>query len=145
MVRWLDDEEQQAWRGLLQLTGALQASMNRQLTEEHGISLSDYDVLARLSEVEGVRVRDLQETLSWEQSRLSHQLSRMEKRGLVVRRACAEDRRGSVISLTAAGRRTVERAAPSHVAHVREVFLDRLSRTQIRQLRALTEKALLRP
>lgn len=144
MTGWLSTDEQAAWMGLLRLTSQLQAEMNRQLTDEHGISLTDYEVLARLhtSCDRGLRVRDLMRTLSWEQSRLSHHLNRMQKRGLVEREDCPEDRRGAAFVLTDLGRGTLEAAAPSHVAHVRRMLFDHLSEEQVDQLRSIAAQGL---
>ena len=146
MEKWLNPTEQAAWIGLLQLTSRLRVELNRQLAEEHAISLPDYEVLARLnaSPRGGLRVRDLMETLDWEQSRLSHHLTRMNKRGLVLKKDCDEDRRGSVFVLTNAGRATIEQAAPSHVAQVRRLLFDHLTPEQTDQLAAVTGHALRR-
>jgi DNA-binding MarR family transcriptional regulator len=144
MTRWLTEREQAAWTGLLRLTSGLQAEMNRQLADDHGISLTDYEVLARLQAHggHGLRIRDLMQTLSWEQSRLSHHLSRMQRRGLVTRQECPEDRRGAAFVLTDLGRGTLEAAAPSHVAHVRRMLFDHLSEEQVDQLRRIAAQGL---
>lgn len=143
MTTWLDETEEAAWVGLLRLTAQLQLTMNRQLTESRGISLSDYDVLVRLSaQPDGLRVRELQESLGWEQSRLSHHLTRMEKRDLVQRLDVVTDKRGCLLRLTTVGRAAIEQAAPSHVGFVRAAFLDHLSREQIEQLAAITADGL---
>ena len=138
MSRWLTEEEQRAWRGLLRMNRQLNARMNRQLQDEYGISLADYDVLVVLSEApEGrLRVFEVTDALAWEQSRVSHQLARMQRRGLITREGCASDARGAFAVLTAAGRATIERAAPAHVAQVRQLVFDGLSHDQ---LTALTE------
>src|SRR5215475_9478645 len=57
MTRWLTEEEQRAWRGLLRMTAQLNARANRQLQEEYGISLADYEVLVALSEAPEDRLR----------------------------------------------------------------------------------------
>lgn len=62
-------------------------------------------------------------TLGWEKSRLSHQLTRMVKRGLVERTECADDRRGAYVAVTGAGREAITTAAPRHVDDVRRLFL----------------------
>jgi DNA-binding MarR family transcriptional regulator len=142
MTRWLDAQERRAWVGLLQLTGRLQAELNRQLVAGHGISLADYELLGRLHGRDGLRARDLMETLAWEQSRLSHHLGRLHKRGLVDRRDCEEDRRGAVFVLTDLGRHTIETAAPSHVEQVRRLLLDQLSPEQVQQLGDITDVGL---
>src|ERR1035441_6101939 len=84
MNRWLTEDEQRAWRGLLRMTSQLNARMNRQLQDDYGISLADYDVLVVLSEAPAGRRRvfELADALAWEQSRVSHQLARLQRRGL---------------------------------------------------------------
>ena len=111
MTRWLTEEEQRAWRGLLRMTAQLNARANRLLLQEYGISLADYEVLVALSEApEGqLRVFEVADALAWEQSRVSHQLARMQRRGLITREGCATDARGAFAVLTTAGRATIER------------------------------------
>ena len=129
---WLSDDEQRAWRTYLRMSSLLPAALNRQLQQDCGLTLPEYEVLVQLSESPGHRLRPFQicEALNWEQSRLSHQLTRMERRGLVSRRECAADGRGAVIELTAAGGGLIGAAAPRHVAAVRGLFFDRLSDVQ---------------
>ena len=138
MSRWLTEEEQRAWRGLVRMTSQLNARGNRQLQDEYGISLADYEVLVVLSEApEGrLRVFEVADALAWEQSRVSHQLARMQRRGLITREDCASDARGAFAVLAAAGRAAIERAAPAHVELVRQLVFDGLSHDQ---LTALTE------
>ena len=140
MSRWLTDEEQQAWRGLLRMTSQLNARMNRQLQDEYGISLADYDMLVVLSEApEGrLRVFEVADALAWEQSRVSHQLARMQRRGLITRVGCATDARGAFAVLTEAGRAAIERAAPAHVEQVRQLVFDGLSPGQVAALTEIT-------
>jgi len=144
MTSWLSEDELAAWHGLLTMSAALQVRLNRELQSQHGISLADYEVLGRLHDATDARLRtvDLVATLTWEQSRVSHQLTRMQRRGLVVREDCESDRRGSVYALTDLGRTTIERAAPEHVAAVRRLVFDHLTATQVRQLGALTSRVL---
>ena len=122
---WLDDKEQMAWRAYLRSHALLVAELNRRLVAVTGLTVQDYEVLVNLSEADGGRLRSFQlaEAMQWERSRLTHQLTRMERRGLIVREVCEEDRRGSEVVLTAAGRRTMRRAAPHHAADVRELFI----------------------
>jgi DNA-binding MarR family transcriptional regulator len=142
--RWLDEGEQRAWRSYLQMHGQLLARLNRQLQAESGLSLADYEVLVTLSEVPAGRLRpfELQRGLQWEQSRLSHQLRRMEHRGLVSREGCTDDGRGAFIVLTDAGRRAIEAAAPGHVEAVRRLFFDGLTQGQITMLGQLATQVL---
>ena len=144
MSRWLTEDEQRAWRGLLQMTSQLNARMNRQLQDDYGVSLADYDVLVALSEApEGrLRVFEIADALAWEQSRVSHQLARMQRRGLVARQECQADARGAFAVLTDVGRAAIERAAPAHVETVRELVFDGLSRDQLAALTAITSRVL---
>jgi DNA-binding MarR family transcriptional regulator len=129
---WLSDDEQRAWRTYLRMSSLLPAALNRELQQECGLTLAEYGVLVQLSETPEQRLRPFQicEALNWEQSRLSHQLTRMERRGLVSRRECEADGRGAFIELTAAGADAIGAAAPRHVATVRRLVFDRLSDAQ---------------
>jgi DNA-binding MarR family transcriptional regulator len=129
---WLSADEQRAWRTYLRMSSLLPAALNRQLQRDCGLTLPEYEVLVQLSEAPQHRLRPFQvcEALNWEQSRLSHQLTRMERRGLVTRRECAADGRGAFVELTAAGTDAIAAAAPQHVDTVRELVFDRLSAAQ---------------
>jgi DNA-binding MarR family transcriptional regulator len=123
---WLTGDEERTWRGLVRMTSALNARLNRELQRTSGLSLADYDVLVLLTEAPDGRLRifRLAAELHWEQSRLSHHLARMQHRGLVAREECPTDKRGAYIGLTAAGRAAIEAAAPAHVALVRRLVFD---------------------
>jgi DNA-binding MarR family transcriptional regulator len=129
---WLSDDEQRAWRTYLRMSSLLPAALNRQLQQDCGLTLPEFEVLVQLSEAPEHRLRPFQicEALNWEQSRLSHQLTRMERRGLVTRHECAVDGRGAFIQLTPDGADAIEAAAPRHVANVRGLVFDRLSGQQ---------------
>lgn len=115
--------------------------MNRQLQADSGLSLSDYDVLVALSDVddEGMRVSDLAAQIGWERSRLSHQLRRMEERGLTDRRPSTADGRTTNVVLTARGRQAIAEAAPAHVDLVRSLFFDPLPENLLVPLTAALE------
>ncbi|MCX2931828.1 MarR family winged helix-turn-helix transcriptional regulator [Mycobacterium sp. CVI_P3] len=130
--RWLTDDQQRIWRTYLALVSHLQTAMNRQLQARCGLSLADYEVLVALSEHGPTRVLELATMLGWEQSRLSHQLSRMRARDLIERRDSALDRRGATVELTAAGSDALSAAAPDHAALVRAVLFDGMTPAQIR-------------
>jgi len=144
MTRWLTEEEQRAWRGLLRMTSQLNARANRLLLQEYGISLADYEVLVALSEApeSQLRVFEVADALAWEQSRVSHQLARMQRRGLITREGCATDARGAFAVLTTAGRAAIERAAPAHVEQVRQLVFDELSHEQVSVLTEITTRVL---
>ncbi|MEV5704968.1 MarR family transcriptional regulator [Actinoallomurus sp. NPDC052274] len=143
-TRWLDDEEQRAWRAFIRMHGQLTARLSRQLQADSGLSLADYEVLVQLTDAPDGRLRpfELQRGLQWEQSRLSHHLTRMQRRGLVAREECDEDGRGAVVALTDAGRRAIVAAAPGHVDTVRRLFFDGLTRDQVALLRQVSDHVL---
>jgi len=149
-VRWLDDREQAAWRSVVAFMRALASGMEQQLAAE-GVSGADFQLLVPLSEgpVEGVRARDLGVAVGWDRSRLSHQLRRMQQRGLVWRGSCSDDARGIVVQITPAGRELVERVAPSHVAWVRQAIFEVLSDDEVATFaalcRRLSERVTLQP
>lgn len=134
--RWLDAREQAAWRAYLDMTAKLTARLNRDMQQQSGISIADYSVLVQLSEHLDARMRvlELARALGWEKSRLSHQLTRMQQRGLIERSNCSEDRRGAWIVLTEHGRQTVEEAAPRHVESVRRYVFGELDDDQVEAL-----------
>jgi len=125
-AKWLTPEQQRVWRDYLQIERLLPAQLGREL---QGLSIPEYEVLVNLSETPDGRLRPFQlgEATRWEQSRLSHQLTRMQRRGLIDREGCPGDARGAFIVLTAAGRSAIESAAPAHAAAVLELVFDQLS------------------
>lgn len=142
--RWLDEREQRAWRGFSRMHRRLTKVLGNQLLQDSGLSAADYELLVPLSEAVGdqLRARDLARTVDWEKSRLSHQLTRMEQRGLVERRECPTDARGAFISLTMAGRAAIEGAAPQHVEAVRGHFMDLLTEDEIDVLTRISGRVL---
>jgi DNA-binding MarR family transcriptional regulator len=134
--RWLTAREQASWRAYLDMNAKLAAKLNREMQQQSGISTADYSVLVQLSEHVDARMRvlELARALGWEKSRLSHQLTRMQQRGLVERSDCSEDRRGAFILLTDKGRETVVAAAPLHVESVRRYVFDELTEEQVEAL-----------
>ncbi len=140
-VRWLDERELAAWRGLQRMQAQLTAKLNRELSTDSALSLQDYTALVVLSEQPEDRLRsyELGRELGWEKSRLSHHIARMAERGLVTREKCPSDQRGLYVCLTTEGRRTLEAAAPGHVAAVRRDFIDLLNPDQLATLADITD------
>jgi DNA-binding MarR family transcriptional regulator len=137
--RWLSDTEQRAWRAYLSMQARLGAALHRRMQAGTGLSMADFDVLVALTDRrdERVRVVELAEALQWEKSRLSHHLTRMERRGLLARVECPDDGRGAEIVLTDEGWAAIERAAPAHVEDVRELVFDPLDDDQVAALEAI--------
>ena len=141
---WLDPDEQRAWRTYLRMQARLHRQLAQQLQRDAGMSAADFEVLVNLSEADGGRLRafELGDALQWEKSRLSHHLTRMESRDLVVREECTTDARGAFVRITDQGRAAIEHAAPMHVAEVRARFVDALSTAQLRALEEICETVL---
>ena len=142
--RWLDDRQQQVWQAYLHLNQHLYATLEDQLMRDAGLSGADYKVLHPLSEAPGgvLRARELGTEIGWDRSRLSHHVTRMEKRGLVAREECAEDGRGLMVRLTDAGRKAIEGAAPNHAEAVHRYFFDLLSDKELETLAAVFDRVL---
>jgi DNA-binding MarR family transcriptional regulator len=128
-LRWLNAEEMRAWRAYVVGKELLDAQLNRDLQEEHQLALADYEVLVRLSEApEGqVRMSTLAAQVASSKSRISHQVGRMEKAGLVRRQECPGDRRGVFAVLTNRGQEVLLSAAPTHARGVRDNLIDLIS------------------
>src|SRR3954454_15071422 len=143
-TRWLDDEEQKAWRAWLYSSMLLQDQLGRELTHETGISHAYYEILVQLSEAPGraLRMSQLADRSLSSRSRLSHAVSRLEERGWVRRQVCESDGRGQLAVLTDDGFAALEAAAPVHVTGVRTHLFDQLSPQQVENLRDIGETLL---
>ncbi len=135
-VRWLTPEQQLSWRSYLLGAARLTEVLSRELDEDAGLSLSEYEILVRLSEApeHTARMSELATSLVHSRSRLTHTVSRLERRGLVERRTCASDGRGVNATMTPEGYALLVAAAPGHVRAVRENLVDVLSEAQLRAL-----------
>ncbi len=142
MTEWLSADEQGSWRAWLASSRLLNDRLNRELQEQHGLSLPDYEILVRLSELPDRRMRmsDLAEATLSSRSRLSHQMDRMERAGLVSRQTCEADRRGSFAVLTDQGWAALVSAAPDHVNSVRRHLVDQLTAADFAALGAASSK-----
>ena len=142
-ARWLTDTEQRAWRSYIRLAQLLMRQLDRDL-HPFGLSMHDYEILVELSESPDHRMRmtELADRTAQSRSRLSHQISRMEMRGLVSREDCAGDKRGTFAVLTANGVGTIDQVAPAHVASVRGHFVDQLEPAELGALAEACEPIL---
>ena len=143
-TQWLSDEERAAWVRLVAVTELLPGVLDSQLRRDADLTHFDYFVLAMLSEApeHTLRMTSLAQRTHATLPRLSHVVRRLEHRGLVERLPCPEDGRATNARLTPAGWDAVVAAAPGHVDTVRRHVLDRLTPTQLQQLRELTEALL---
>lgn len=135
-VQWLDTEQQRHWRALQRGMLMLNRSLDRDLAASTGLSLNEYEVLVRLSEAPERRIRmsALADDVVHSRSRLTHTVTRMEKRGLVNRCPDDGDRRGVQCRLTDEGYEVLKAAAPHHVDSVRARLVDVLTGQQLKAL-----------
>lgn len=133
-----------AWASYRRMQVRLTERLNRELSESAGLSQADLDVLVALSENPDESVRDmaLRCGLEWEKSRLSHQLRRMEARGLVARGACFEDNRSSTVALTDLGREAAARGQQVEAAVIAQHMGAALSPEQFAQLGGMADAVL---
>lgn len=129
MTQWLTAEQQRHWRAYIAATTLLDEKLSRELQAAHGLTMADYEILVRLSEAPGRRLRmsHLAAFTLASRSRLSHQVDRLERAGLVERERCESDRRGANAVLTRRGWSALVAAAPTHVAGVRAHLVDLLT------------------
>ena len=139
---WLTPAEMRAWRGYMDGNQRLMDVLNRELQDEHDLSLADYRILVMLSESPdgSLRMSDLADGVLSSRSRLTHQIRRMESQGIVVRDTCAEDGRGVLARITEDGRQRLTAAAPTHVAGVRKNLVDLLTPKELEVLAAVFAK-----
>lgn len=123
---WLSAAEQHSWRALVMGMTLLMDRLDDELRADHDISLTEYEILVRLSEREGHRMRmaQLADSLAHSRSRVTHTVGRMERQGLVRRISSPEDGRGVLAEMTEDGMATLVQAAPLHVRGVREHLVD---------------------
>ncbi|MGO1407528.1 MAG: MarR family winged helix-turn-helix transcriptional regulator [Brachybacterium sp.] len=143
---WLTSTEQTAWRTFLYATTLLTDRFGEalQADPEIDMTLGEYEILVRLSEAEEkfLRMSELADKVVHSRSRLTHTVSRMEKRGLVERVRCSDDGRGRQAQLTEAGEAMLVRAAPAHVRSVRELLLDVIGHDDLLELGRILGKTL---
>jgi DNA-binding MarR family transcriptional regulator len=125
-TRWLDAGQQASWRSFVVGVTLLLDRLDADLQRDFDLSLTEYEILVRLSErpQRQLRMAQLADALAHSRSRVTHTVSRMEKAHLVLRTSSPEDGRGIVCRLTDAGFALLERAAPVHVEGVRAYLVD---------------------
>jgi DNA-binding MarR family transcriptional regulator len=130
-TRLLSPRELRVWHAFQLMHEDVLGRVGRDILQATGLSGTEYGVLSRLAGIgKGeVRQRSLARVMGWDKSRLSHQLTRMNQRGLIERRS--EDRNTVVVALTKAGREKLEAARPIHAESVRRNLLSRLTQEQI--------------
>ena len=139
--RWLNPAEMKAWRQYIVASRRLLEALDADL-QAHDLSMSDYEILAQLSDAPERRMRmaELADIAMLSRSRLSHRIKVMEKAGWVIRQACPVDKRGSFAVMTPKGWKAIVSAAPDHVQSVRERFIDHLTKSDQSALADIFEK-----
>jgi DNA-binding MarR family transcriptional regulator len=118
--------EERLWRALQRLTISLPRAMDDDLLRSTGLSLTDYTVLAHLSEAEDqmLRMADLAAATALSASRITRVVDNLQSRGLAERRRCDGDGRGYNAVLTPAGLERLKAAYPTHLASARSRVID---------------------
>jgi len=134
---WLDKEELETWFALVGVLARLPGALDRQLQRDAGISHFEYQVMAALSETpeRTMRMSRLAMIADGSLSRLSQVVTRLEKRGWVCRTPDPTDGRYTLATLTDDGWDKLVATAPGHVAEVRRLVFDPMTKAQCRQLR----------
>jgi DNA-binding MarR family transcriptional regulator len=136
MTRWLDDDELRAWLKLAGVMLKLSPALDSQLQRDCDLTHFDYLCLAMLSESDDhtLPMSELASRTNASLSRLSHVISKLEKRGWVARTPSPHSRRVTLVSLTEEGWKVLVDAAPGHVETVRSLVFDDLSREDVAAL-----------
>ena len=126
---WLDPHQQRAWRAYLMGTTLLIDRLDDDLRRTFNLSLTEYEILVRLSECDGrqLRMAQLADALAHSRSRVTHTVARMEKAGLIQRSTSPEDGRGILATMTDKGHALIKKVAPTHVNGVRDHLVDLVS------------------
>lgn len=142
MASWLNADQQRDWRAWISAAQLVLDQLDRDMQADHALTLADYEILVRLSDVPERRLRmsELAQVTLSSRSRLSHQVDRMERAGLIERHPCPDDRRGYFAVMTDLGWSTLVSAAPDHVASVRRNLVDVLTPAEFAALGAASAK-----
>jgi DNA-binding MarR family transcriptional regulator len=143
-VSEISNEHWDAWRSVFAMRRQLDLVLERRLQQMADISQSEFEVLLAIFQEPGgqLRGRQLGERLGWERSRVSHLITRMERRGLVARNECTVDLRGTWIVLTSDGKRAVLGSMRDHAATIRRYFFDVLSDDELAVLATASNRIL---
>ncbi len=136
-----------AWRTFLRAHATVVRRLEAELVAEHDLPLASYDVLVQLSEATDRRLRmtELADRVLLSRSGLTRLADRLEREGLIERKACPSDARGTLAVLTPAGLARLRAAWPTHRRGVAEHVTGRLSPAELVQLSELLDKLLDEP
>ncbi|HEY7175346.1 MAG TPA: MarR family transcriptional regulator [Micromonosporaceae bacterium] len=113
-----DNDLVTSWRDITSCYSSVRCALDRELEEQHGLGMSEFEALDRLAEAPdgSQRMQELGTAMYLSQSALSRVVARLERDGLVRRDMCAQDRRGVFVKLTEAGRDRHNAARPTQLA-----------------------------
>ena len=133
--------DSKAWRAFHKIGTSLLPHLGRQISNHSGISAAEYIVLVALSEltVPNVNLNRLAQSLGWEISRMSHQISRMEEGGLVKKTRSSTDSRCFDVSITAKGRKIADSAISLQSKEINHCFSEVLTQDQMNALIEISE------
>jgi DNA-binding MarR family transcriptional regulator len=140
----LSPSEQRAWRALVRAHACLVKRLDAQLEGEHGLALTSYEVLLRLTDAAGgqLRMHDIASSVLLSRSGLTRLIDRLERDGLVRRCSCENDARGAYAVITDGGRAKCADARATHLAGVRALFVAHYSEAELDLLGPLLERLL---
>lgn len=140
--KWLNDDEQRAWRAWLDMYRLLLPAFDRQLQSDSLASFTDFEVLVHLSEAPGRRLRmgEVAERTISTRSAVTRTVDRLEGRDWVRRVRSEVDQRGFYAELTDAGALALAGMAPGHVAAVRAHLIDLLTESELATLQVIAER-----
>lgn len=136
----LNEEEMRIWHMWKGTFQSIFGRVVKEMSEHTGLSEGDYGVLDRLALLGNgsLRQQELADSMNWDKSRLSHHLTRMEKRGLVMRKSL-DTNRGVQVIITSAGQSALDDARPIVAKSIRKHFLDRLTDQDIELIAKLAQ------
>jgi DNA-binding MarR family transcriptional regulator len=138
----LEGDRLATWTRFLKAHSAISRRLERDLAEEHSLTLSDYDVLLQVSRSPEQRLRpvEIAKAVLLTRSGITRLVQGLEREGYVKRLDCPDDARGFLVALTPEGADLVARARATHLARVTELFSDRYSDEETTQLAELLER-----
>ncbi|MGC2398588.1 MAG: MarR family transcriptional regulator [Acidobacteriaceae bacterium] len=127
----LSPRELRVWHAFVLMGEDVLGRVGRDIAQATGISGPEFGVLSRLVGIGKGEMRQqaLARVMGWDKSRLSHQLTRMQERGLIARRPAEGN--AVLVVLTQLGREKLNAARPVHAESVRRNLLSRLTPEQI--------------
>jgi DNA-binding MarR family transcriptional regulator len=135
-VPGLDGDEEILWRSLVELLLRLPQVLDQHFDREAKVSMTDYSVLVALSEASAgeLRMGELAEATALSRSRTSRVVDDLIRRSLVTRRKCEQDGRSALAALTPEGQAVLAAAYPGHLARVRSLVLDHITKSEMRTM-----------